>query len=95
MTHPITLIEIIMICCYAIQFEEFNKKCYTQSDVLFTFLENIHKEDHNLHFPRNKTNKRHANRTKLQRQQECRIVISFIMNCKTLYLPVQIEFLEQ
>lgn len=65
------------------------------SDVLFTFLENIHKEDHNLHFPRNKTNKRHANRTKLQRQQECRIVISFIMNCKTLYLPVQIEFLEQ
>lgn len=69
--------------------------CYTQSDVLFTFLENIHKEDHNLHFPRNKTNKRHANRTKLQRQQGCRIVISFIMNCKTLCLPVQIEFLEQ
>lgn len=80
------------------QFAEFNLKkklCSTLSDVLFTFLDNIHKEDQNLHFPGNKTNKRHANRTKLQRQHGCRIVISFIMNCKTLCLPVQIEFLEQ
>lgn len=62
---------------------------------LFALLENIHKEDQNLNFPWNKTNKRHANRTKLQRQHGRRIVISLIMNCKTLCLPVQIEILEQ